>query len=212
MKTIATWIRPTDEALFTEALAFAPGVRLVNARTTTVDLAAADALLLTGGGDIGRDYLRQEVPDPALIRGTDAPRDRWEFPAVAAFAETSRPILAICRGHQVLNVALGGTLVLDIPGHADAEQRDREVQALRIADSVPTWRRFGAVNSSHHQAVAQMGEGLLAEAWCEADGIIEQMSLRTHPWCVGVQFHPERGRAYAGLFRAFVQAATGRGA
>jgi putative glutamine amidotransferase len=212
MKTIATWIRPTDEALFTEALAFAPGVRLVNARTTTVDLAAADALLLTGGGDIGRDYLRQEVPDPALIRGTDAPRDRWEFPAVAAFAETSRPILAICRGHQVLNVALGGTLVLDIPGHADAEQRDREVQALRIAEAVPAWRRFEAVNSSHHQAVAKMGEGLLPEAWCEADGIIEQMSHRVHPWCVGVQFHPERGQAYAGLFRAFVQAVTGRGA
>jgi putative glutamine amidotransferase len=177
-----------------------------------VDLANADALLLTGGGDIGLDYLRQSVSDPALVRGTDAPRDMWEFPAVTAFAASARPILAICRGHQVLNVALGGTLLLDLPGHAEAEQRDREVQVLRVADSVPAWRRFGAVNSSHHQAVAQLGEGLVAEAWCAIDGVVEQMSHRAHPWCVGVQFHPERSGAYAGLFHAFVQAVNGRGA
>jgi putative glutamine amidotransferase len=206
MKTIATWIRPVDEALFAAAFAFAPDIRLVNARTTKTDVASADALLLTGGGDIGADYLKQTVPDASLVRGTDAPRDAWEFAAVAPFITSGRPILAICRGHQVLNVVLGGTLLLDIPGHADLGQKDKEVQPLRHADGVPDYRRFTTVNSSHHQAVDRLGDGLVAEAWCATDGIVEQVCDRTHPWCVGVQYHPERSPSYASLFKAFVDA------
>lgn len=204
MKTIATWIRADDDGLFETALG--NNVRLVNARTTTVDLATAEALLLTGGGDIGVGYLKQSVPDASLIRGIDGPRDAWEFAAVGPFITSGRPILAICRGHQVLNVALGGTLHLDVPGHAGAAQRNAQVQSLRHADVVPAHRKFSLVNSSHHQAVERLGDGLVAEAWCTADGIIEQMYLRTHPWCVGVQYHPERDQAYASLFRAFVDA------
>ena len=206
MKTIATWIRPVDEALFAAAFADAPGFRLVNARTTRVDVASAAALLLTGGGDIGADFLQQPVPETSLIRGTDAPRDAWEFSAMAPFITSGRPILAICRGHQVLNVALGGTLFLDIPGHAGEEQKNAQVQPLRHADGVPAHRRFKRVNSSHHQAVDRLGDGLDAEAWCATDGVVEQMGHRTHPWCVGVQYHPERDPAYAGLFKAFVDA------
>lgn len=204
MKTIATWIRSVDETLF--AAAFAPGVRLVNARTALVDLASADALLLTGGGDIGLNYLKQPVPDISLIRGIDGPRDAWEFAATAPFVTSGRPILAICRGHQVLNVALGGTLHLHIPGHAGDEQKNAQVQPLRYAEGVPGYRRFTLVNSSHHQAVDGLGDGLVAEAWCADDGVVEQMYHRTHPWCVGVQFHPERSPAYASLFKAFVEA------
>ncbi len=206
MKTIATWIRPVDEDLYAAAFAFAPGVRLVNARTTKTDVASADALLLTGGGDVGADYLKQPVSDASLVRGTDALRDVWEFAAVAPFITSGRPILAICRGHQVLNVVLGGTLLLDIPGHAGEEQKNAQVQPLRHADGVPEHRRFTMVNSSHHQAVDRLGDGLVAEAWCDTDGIVEQVCDRTHPWCVGVQYHPERDQAYASLFRAFVDA------
>ncbi len=106
----------------------------------------------------------------------------------------------------MLNVVLGGTLLLDIPGHADLGQKDKEVQPLRHADGVPGYRRFTNVNSSHHQAVDRLGDGLVAEAWCDTDGIVEQIYHRTHPWCVGVQYHPERDQAYASLFRAFVDA------
>jgi len=133
-------VRPSDEPLFSAVLSFVPGVRLVNARTANVDLAAADTLPLTGGGDIGADYPRQSVAALALIRGTDSPRDAWEFPAGKAFVASGRPILAICRGHQVLNGTLGGTLLLDIQGHAEPAQRDHEVQALRCSD---VCRRFG---------------------------------------------------------------------
>lgn len=206
MKTVASWIRDVDETLFAEAFAFARGLRLANARTGAVDAASADALLLTGGGDVGRGFLRQEVPEPSLVRGVDDARDQWEFAALSAFFGTGRPILAICRGHQVLNVALGGTLLLDIPGHGEPEMREREIQPLRHAAGVPASRLFSAVNSSHHQAVERLGAGLVPEAWSVADGILEQMSHGAHPWCVGVQYHPERGRAYAGLFRAFADA------
>lgn len=206
MKTFASWIRDVDETLFARALAFAPGVRLVNARTAEVNVTAADALLLTGGGDVASEYLSQPVATPALIRGVDLARDQWEFAAVRTFFGTGRPILGICRGHQVLNVALGGTLLLDIPGHNLAEQRDREVQPLRYEDVAPADRRFARVNSSHHQAVERPGDGFAVEAWCADDGIVEQVCHRTHPWCVGVQFHPERSQIYESLFRSLVAA------
>lgn len=203
MKIVASWIRAVDESLFAGIFAALPEVRLVNARTDPVDLAAADALLLTGGGDVGADRLGQRVTDPSLIRGVDAGRDAWEFPAVAWALAAGRPLLAICRGHQVLNVALGGTLHLDLPGHGDPGQRDREVQPLRHAAGVPPSRLFAAVNSSHHQAVDRLGDGLAAEAWCASDGVLEQMRHRSLPWCVGVQYHPERSGCYLPLFRSF---------
>lgn len=206
MNVVVSWIRPVDEALFAGIFSEFPGVRLVNARTEPADVGAAAALLLTGGGDVGPGYLHQPVSDASLIRGVDAARDAWEFPAVKQIVAAGRPVLAICRGHQVLNVALGGTLLIDIPGHGEAEQRDREIQPLRHAPGVPPSRRFAAVNSSHHQAVETLGEGLAAEAWCATDGILEQMCHRTHPWCVGVQYHPERSPSYRPLFQSFVAA------
>ena len=206
MKIFATWIRENDEPLFARAFAFAPAVQLANARTARVDLTGADALLLTGGGDVGPEYLDQPIPAPALISGIDSARDRWEFEAVRTFLGSPRPILGICRGHQVLNVALGGTLWLDIPGHNLAEQRDQEKQSLRYAGRVSASRVFSKVNSSHHQAVARLGDGLEVEAWCAEDEIVEQVRHGTHPWCVGVQFHPERSRVYASLFQSLVEA------
>ena len=92
-----------------------------------------DGLLLTGGSDITPEFLRQENVDPALIDkdDLDPKRDRWEFEAISEALTRGLPILAICRGIQVLNVAMGGTLKLDIPGHRLPEQKEQDIQRLR---------------------------------------------------------------------------------
>src|SRR6202035_1946794 len=104
-------------------------------------------------------------------------------------------------GLQVLNVALGGTLKLDIPGHKLPEQKDHDVQPLRNAKSAT--HHFEKANSSHHQALDSLGENLEVEAWCATDDIIEQVRLRDYPFAVGVQYHPERGKIYDSLFEDF---------
>ncbi|MGH8100901.1 MAG: gamma-glutamyl-gamma-aminobutyrate hydrolase family protein, partial [Chthoniobacterales bacterium] len=106
-----------------------------------------------------------------------------------------------CRGIQVLNVALGGTLKIDIPGHRMAEQKDRDIQPLRYARG--TFHQFASVNSSHHQAIDRLGQGLEVQAWCATDDIIERVRLRDYPFVVGVQYHPERGQIYGPLFDDF---------
>ena len=110
---------------------------------------------------------------------------------------------AVCQSwpFQVLNVALGGTLKLDIPGHKLPEMREQDVQTLRHDRRAK--HRFEQVNSSHHQAVERAAEGFEIEAWCAVDDIIEQMRLRDYPFAVAVQYHPERGRIYDALFEDF---------
>ena len=107
---------------------------------------------------------------------------------------------------QLFNVALGGTLKLDIPGHKAPEQKNNDVQHLR-ADSKAA-HRFEKVNSCHHQAVDTLGEGLEIEARCASDDIIEQFRLRNYPFALGVQYHHERGRIYDGLFEDFFSRLT----
>ncbi|PYL31956.1 MAG: hypothetical protein DMF35_09305, partial [Verrucomicrobia bacterium] len=89
-----------------------------------VATAEADGLLLTGGSDIAPEFLKQPVPDPSVLeKDVDVARDRWEFAAVDAALARGLPVLAICKGMQLLNVGLGGTLKLDIPGHKLPEQK-----------------------------------------------------------------------------------------
>jgi putative glutamine amidotransferase len=111
------------------------------------------------------------------------------------------PILAICRGLQVFNVALGGTLKLDIPGHNLPHQKESEIQPLRHETAAS--HRFPKVNSAHHQAIDRLGDDLEVEAWAANDGIIEQVRLRKYPFGLAVQYHPERSRAYQSLFEDF---------
>jgi putative glutamine amidotransferase len=90
-----------------------------------MSLEKMDALLLTGGRDLGAEYLRQPVPDPTVLEKPDPARDEWEFSAVNVALERGLPILAICKGMQLLNVALGGTLRLDISGHTPFRQSEQ---------------------------------------------------------------------------------------
>jgi putative glutamine amidotransferase len=177
-------------------------VRVWNARTNKVPLEKMDGLLLTGGSDIAPEFLRQEIVDPSVLdKDVDLARDRWEFEAINEVLPRSLPILAICKGLQVLNVALGGTLKLDIPGHKLPEQKDHDIQPLRSDRSAT--HRFEKVNSSHHQAIDRVADGFEIEAWSAADDIIEQIRLRDHPFALAVQYHPERGNIYDGLFEDF---------
>jgi putative glutamine amidotransferase len=199
LKSVATWIRECDEVNFARVFSHYPDVRFWNARTETIPSPIA-GLLLTGGSDISEPFLRQPVPDPKLIEDALPSRDEWEFPALARALEKRLPIFAICRGLQVLNVALGGTLVLDIPGH-DGMKYDN-VQPVRYAPGVPI--QFPKVNSSHHQALDRLGNCLEVEGWCVEDDVIEQARLLDYPFALGVQYHPERDPMYQPLFDAFV--------
>ncbi|MGA3171876.1 MAG: gamma-glutamyl-gamma-aminobutyrate hydrolase family protein [Chthoniobacteraceae bacterium] len=207
MRHVLSWIREKDEAMFHSFFADHPGVVLDNARRRVGALDAMDGLLLTGGADICPAYLHQHVShaELALIEeDAEADRDGFEFAAIQTALERGLPFLTVCKGVQVLNVALGGTLHLDIPGHDLPELKSHNIQPLRFAAN-PTFR-FERVNSSHHQALDRLGDGLEVEAWCASDGVIEQVRLKNHPCGLGVQYHPERDSSYKPLFEQFIGA------
>lgn len=156
----------------------------------------ADALLLTGGGDIHPDFLGE--PDKGS-REIDLPRDRVEFALVERFLREGKPIFGICRGHQVLHVALGGSLIQDLTPtltlfHEPAEgtKIDRVHPVVNAPGSLMAqlYGQTAMVNSWHHQGVDRPGEGLTTTAWSEG-GIIEASEHVSLP-ILAVQFHPER--------------------
>lgn len=155
------------------------------------DLSCA-GLVLCGGEDVAPHYYGQED------RGSGPPdlvRDEAELALFDAFFRAGKPILAICRGMQLVNVALGGTLIQDLPRHLlpfHTGTEDR-IHPIRTADGSLLHQLLGPtpqVNSYHHQAVDRLGEGLRAEGWSEG-GIVEGAVHESHP-LIAVQFHPER--------------------
>lgn len=154
-----------------------------------MDETAFDALLLCGGDDIATWRYGEErngAEDP------DEQRDEEEFRLVRSFVDAKKPIFGICRGEQLLNVFFGGTLTQHIPTwEAHKDYLLHEVVAA--SDGFPA-RLYGerfAVNSAHHQAVKQLGNGLRAVAWSADDRVIEAIEHETLP-VEGVQWHPER--------------------
>ncbi|MCU0519229.1 MAG: gamma-glutamyl-gamma-aminobutyrate hydrolase family protein [Anaerolineae bacterium] len=160
-----------------------------------------DGLLLTGGEDIAPARYGQALePWTGLV---DDERDYAELGLVRAWLALGKPVLAICRGHQLLNVALGGTLYQDIMAqvantfdHAYVPGRPMEdpVHDVAIESDSALARILGgerfAVNSAHHQATWLPGQGLEIVARAP-DGIVEAAELRNHPFCLSVQWHPE---------------------
>lgn len=148
-----------------------------------------DALCATGGGDVGVEPL-EGLMDPDPIR------DVAEAAAVRAAIAASVPVLGICRGIQLMAVALGGTLHRDLPtaGYTGHWQEERQYQPVHGISAEPCSAALVAlgdaryVNSIHHQAVSDPGPGLVASAWSE-DGVIEAVEA---PGLLGVQWHPER--------------------
>ena len=203
MPNVGTWMRRKDEKWFHPIFVQHPEIRVWNALRRKVPPEKMDGLLLTGGADIAQDFLRQAVPDPSVLEKGQVERDRWEFGATTDALERGLPIFAICKGLQVLNVALGGTLKLDIAGHNLPQQKDHNIQPLR--NDRHAAHRFAKVNSSHHQAVGRLADRCEAEAWCVTDDIIEQFRVCDYPYALAVQYHPERDtRTYAPLFEDFL--------
>lgn len=148
-----------------------------------------DAMLLLGGGDV--NPARYGQTERARVYGVDDLLDGFEITAVRRALARDVPILAICRGHQVLNVALGGTLVqhLDTTAdHRDVMHTVHLVPGSKVATAMGTTEPD--VHSFHHQAIDRLGEGLVVTATAR-DGTIESVEHTGARWTVGVQWHPE---------------------
>lgn len=186
--------------------------------------ASVDGLMLTGGEDV--DPARYGAPRHATTDGTHEGRDRCEIALVVAARTLALPTLAICRGLQILNVALGGTLVQDIPserpgaiGHAPGGARDARVHDVRVDAGSRLAEALGttalSVNSSHHQALDVIAPDLAVTARAP-DGIVEGAEWTGDRWwMLGVQWHPEeltqtREAWDRELFEAFRRAVLAR--
>jgi putative glutamine amidotransferase len=185
-------------------------------------LGLLDGLVLSGGEDIDPSRYGQP-PHPALGETTPE-RDAMEIHVLEDGVRRGLPVLAICRGIQLLNVARGGTLFQDLdaqrPGPIEHRQKatvDRMWHDVTIERGSLLAAAIGAasveVNSFHHQGIDRLGRGLRAVAWA-GDGLIEGVEDTEGRWILGVQWHPERGEsaASAPLFAALARAASAHAA
>ena len=177
-----------------------------------------DGLLLTGGGDLHPSYYNQE-PHPGLTE-TTANRDSLEISIAKLALGRNLPIMAICRGHQVLNVALGGTLYQDLScfphetiQHSDPGQTARVFHDVAITPGSLLHRIVGAdhieTNSSHHQVIDKLGAGLAIVAFSSTDNVPEAIEQTQKKFVLGLQWHPEAifEREHSRkVFRALVEA------
>jgi putative glutamine amidotransferase len=173
-------------------------------------IAALDGLVLTGGGDVDPSAYG-ETAQPA-VAGVDPIRDERERALLAAALATHLPVLAVCRGCQILNVELGGSLhqhLPDVVGHDGHRTAPSVFGAVEVAGDPGTLSTevFGAaatVLCSHHQAIDALGAGLVPTARA-ADGTIEAVELAGEDFVLGVQWHPEEAgdqRPFAALVAA----------
>ncbi len=172
---------------------------------------ALDGLLLIGGGDIGADRYGRDADDRNA--GGSACRDDLEFALLDAALGRDLPVLAVCRGMQILNVHLGGELVQQLPdvvGSNDHQPRPGTFGPITVqTEPESEVRRLlgqrADVLCSHHQAIGTLGRGLVVTAR-SGDGVIEALELGGHRFVIGVQWHPEESGDVR-LFEALVEAA-----
>ncbi len=227
---ISCGIRARDEEFvhelqdrYVRAVSHAGGIAVALPRLDPEEVGALvqflDGVIISGGRDIPPDLYGAE-PHPATDTD-EAMRERvkFEIALVRAMAEANKPVLGICHGCQLLNVAFGGTLVQDIPSqwaspltHKLSERpwfAEHEVEIV-TGSLLWEWLRTSRiiVKSAHHQAVAKVGDGLKAVAWAP-DGIVEAIEASDGKFVIGVQWHPEaqlNDEHARRLFAAFVQA------
>lgn len=212
---------------YSDAISLAGGVPVIIPITTTLEETRdihihLDGVLFAGGNDVSPALYGQETTYAVDL---DMPRDAHEMRLMHLAHTTHKPILAICRGMQLLNVYRGGTLFQDIghqapaamnhDGHAISSS-ERLLHDLRLARRSRLAGMVGeaaiVANSFHHQAVDMLGEGLTISA-VASDGIVEAIEDRDAPFIVGVQPHPESlvrnvEPRWLGLFEAFIRACT----
>jgi putative glutamine amidotransferase len=181
--------------------------------------ARLDGILFSGGGDISLDYFRGD-PHPR-IDDVDLQRDSVELKFVQAAASDGKPFLGICRGCQIVNVALGGTLYTHIPDQLPnaldhdypGNRRTTLVHEVKIEEGTHIAEIYGEpiirVNSLHHQGLKEIASALRV-AGHSPDGLVEAVELPDHPFGLAVQWHPEwltDQEVTRNLFRQFIQAA-----
>lgn len=157
-------------------------------------LSRLDGLVVAGGPDV--DPVRYGAARDPRTGAAATQRDEWELSLIAAALSSRTPVLGICRGMQVLNVALGGTLVQHLDGHFETEgvvarHPVRPVRGTLYAALVP---EEAQVPTYHHQAVDRLGRGLIASSHA-LDGTVESIELDdSSHWVLGVQWHPEQAK------------------
>ncbi|MFI5686298.1 gamma-glutamyl-gamma-aminobutyrate hydrolase family protein [Streptomyces sp. NPDC051636] len=170
-------------------------------------VARLDGLVIAGGPDVDPSRYGA-VRDPRTGPPAHA-RDTWELALIDAALAARVPLLGVCRGMQLLNVALGGTLAQHLDGHAEVVgvfggHPVKPVPGTRYAEAVP---EETTVATYHHQAVDRLGEGLVVSAYAE-DGTVEAIELpASDGWALGVQWHPEMGEDVR-VMRELVRAAS----
>ena len=163
------------------------------------EIAQYDGLILCGGADVHPRYYAQEILGSV---GIDEERDSNEFALVEKFMQTGKPIFGICRGMQLLNVALGGTLIQHLPTTENHRDKDAKTDIYHDAFARKGglfYELYGeklTVNSFHHQGLGELGKGLIATLLAP-DGVVEGVEHTQKPY-FGVQFHPERMTAETG--------------
>ncbi|HET9126714.1 MAG TPA: gamma-glutamyl-gamma-aminobutyrate hydrolase family protein [Propionibacteriaceae bacterium] len=176
-----------------------------------------DGVVLSGGMDVS-PLLYGEQPHPRL-EATLPERDRYELALIAEARRRELPVLAICRGVQILNVAYGGTLYQDLPSqrpdaiqHVQWSLRDQVSHDVTVVEGSRLAGLVGdadplRVTSFHHQGIKDVGDGLRVVA-VSPDGLAEGLEAEDHPWIVGIQWHPEMSHtadaASMDVFRGFV--------
>jgi putative glutamine amidotransferase len=172
-------------------------------------LEGVSGLLLCGGYDVHPQYYGQEIAAGVGVE-THAERDEMEMGLLWAAVERQMPVLGICRGMQLINVAFGGTLIQDLPGHAKLPE-DVGEKPFKHPVYVSPGSKLGAIigvgaifqtNSYHHQGAkeAQRAPGLLASAYHPQDGIIEALESPEYRWLMGVQCHIEKEKEVPSIF------------
>jgi putative glutamine amidotransferase len=223
-----TFLRYYTSAPYVRAVETAGGVPVtLPPQRDTIDelMAIIDGLLLSGGPDVDPARYGDDYVHPATY-GIDPDRDQFEIDLFDAAVHRGIPVFGICRGIQVMNVALGGTLIQDVstehPGSAEIGHRQHERglkdsavgHQLTAIESTPL-PIFGkndlGVNSFHHQAIRDIAPELMPVAY-SPDGLVEAVVMRGKPEVFGVQWHPElmfeRDDAHLRPFARLVEAAT----
>lgn len=190
-------------------------IELDDTKNAVKEALKCDGLLLPGGADIEPSLYGREREEKC--GKPNELRDKNEFEIFNAFVKTGKPILGICRGFQVINVACGGTLYQDIAdikkcSHSDFLKRAKPVHKATIIENTRLFKIFDkqeiGVNSLHHQAVDNVGKNLVVSAVSE-DGFVEAIELNNHPFCIAVQWHPEHmSKNYSlqqNIFNEFVE-------